>query len=299
MEVGMRSFLRVFLVVAILISAAACVIAEPIALEYKFKQGEVNAYKVAMTMSVAAPQMAAASAPASARTEMTITYKTLEVLPDGSAKIEVSTSAPAMSEGGKNVSSGNAKGSTKVVVMSKQGQITSSEGEDSDMVSSSLQNMDFSGLLNGASRQILFPSGPVDVGQKWTQDAPMPFGGSKLSVSSTLVGLEGSGQEKNARIRQAFAGKINLGDVMKAMAGTSNMSPEQSAQMSQINGTVNITGDMQFLFSPNAGKMVRGGGDLTAKVIIGLPNNKNESASSSTKNINLTVSMQMNITRIK
>ena len=95
--------------IALLVVSSGIVLAEPVALAYKFVPGAIDKYKMSMSMDlnlVGAPQ-GRQMPPANMRMSMVVTEKTLGVLPDGSAKIRVSYSGfkmegnPAMKVKGK------------------------------------------------------------------------------------------------------------------------------------------------------------------------------------------------------
>lgn len=93
----MRTLLRVCLVVALALAAAAA-FAEPILLEYKFAPGDVDRYKLTMDMSMSMPGMPAKAGKSSMKMSMSMPYtqRAIEVYQDGSAKIKTTYGAPTI-----------------------------------------------------------------------------------------------------------------------------------------------------------------------------------------------------------
>ncbi len=291
-----------FCIASIFVLSAA-VFAEPVTLEYKFKPGDVDKYRMKMDMSMQIPSMP--SLPSmNITTTMNCIQKTLAVNPDGSAKIKVAyedVKINGLPDAAKNSTNKKTKaltGQSITATMSKRGQMLSVDGMDKLMAASGVQNMDMSKFLNAASNHALLPEGPVEIGQSWTQDVSLPFGESKINVISTLESTDQQIWSLNAaKVNQKFDGSFDIGAIINAVMGSINMGAKASPDMSSFSGTANLSGDMGFLFAPSIGKLLKGEGDMQMKMVMNMPAEavKNGAPTSIEMNMN----MRINITRYK
>jgi hypothetical protein len=67
----------------------------------------------------------------------------------------------------------------------------------------------------------IYPEGPVSVGTSWKTPIPIPLpgGGQKLEVVSTITGIKDKDGTKVANIKTAFDGKIDVLKMMATVAG--------------------------------------------------------------------------------
>lgn len=295
----MKSYTRMCFI-AVLALMAAAAFAEPMTLAYKFTPGDVDNYKMSMEMSMQMPGMPAPN------TSVTVTYtqKVLSVNPDGSAKIQVTygaptlSGAPAAAKGAK--AAAKLEGQSVIMTMSPRGQMLSMEGLDKIVAGSAMKNMDFSSLFSNSSNQALFPEGPVDVGQSWSQDVPFPFGGGQMKITSTLEDADMQiWNQKAVKIKQTFTGCLNMAQVMKAaMAGVDSTGKTANMpDLSKMMGDMNLDGDMTFLFAPEIGKLLKGDGAVKMNVVIAMPSDAKSHGTPSTFKMDMT--MTIHITKFK
>lgn len=298
----MKTYLRVCLVSMLVVMAAAAS-AEPITLEYKFTVGEVDKYKMTMDMSMEMPAMGSKTTAPPTNMSMTMTWaqKTLEVNPDGSAKLQVTYGEPTIS--GPKMPANAAKttklgGKSVIMTMSKRGQMLSMEGLDKVMASSGLKNLDFSKFTSGASSGPLFPEGPAEVGQSWSQEIPFPFGNSQMNVTSTLVSTdEQLWSQKAARLKQVFNGQLDLADIMKAVGPAAAGSAKGAPDLSSMTGNAGFDGHMSFVFAPELGKLLKGDGNVGIKMTMNMPAELTKQGAPPSVCMNM--NMRMTITRFK
>jgi hypothetical protein len=298
----MRAY-RTICAVLLTVLGASAAFAEPVALQYKFKVADIDKYKMTMDMSMQIPGTPAkeGASPMSMSMTMTCTQHTLAVNPDGSAKIKATygkptiTGQPASAKGAKMP---NLAGQSITYTMSKRGQTLSVEGLEKLMQGTPLKNMDFSGLFSSASNQALLPEGPVEVGDSWYQSVPFPFGGGTVGVNSEL---ESADQQiwglRAAKIRQTFAGTLDLGELMKSIVAGLDTTGTHSSDLSSMSGSMDLNGDMSFLFAPSIGKLLKGNGIMQANMTMNMPSSAVSQGAPSTLEMNMT--MRITITRFK
>jgi hypothetical protein len=298
----MKTYLRACLVLLLVVMSAVA-FAEPITLEYKFTAGEVDKYKVTMEMSMDMPGMGSKTTAPPMNTSITMTWtqKTLEVNADGSAKLRVTYGEPMIS--GPKTPHSAAKttklgGQSVIMTMSKRGQMLSMDGLDKVMAASGLKNMDFSKLMCSSSRNALFPEGPVEVGQSWTQCAPLPFGKSQMNVTTTLVGADQQlWNQKAVQIKQTTVGQIDVNELMRTVTVGANVGGKSAPYLSSVTGALDLNGDMTYMFAPAIGKLLRGDGLMQAKMTMNVPGGAAKHGAPST--MSFTMNMRMTITRFK
>ncbi len=289
--------------ISILIAwAVAGAWAEPLTLRYKFTAGEVDKYKYSMNMNMSMPGIAQGMGPISMNMSAVVLQRTLDVLSDGSAKVQISYQDMKMDmaglPGGDKSNPPKMPDMTMTMTMTPEGKISISsiQGLDKLAAASPLPGMDFGKMLNVMSCNSLFPSGPVDVGGTWSQT--MPFGSGQMEVTSTLASAsEPIWSETAARINQNVKGHMSLADLIKAFAGLMPTQGEASQKMSQLTGGMDMNGSMSVLFSPALGKFLKGGGKLGAVLTICIPSAAASQGAPS--QITMNMDMNFNITRFK
>ncbi len=235
---------------------------------------------------------------------MTCIQKTLAVNPDGSAKIKITygdlkyTGLPKNAKVETKAKANALAGQSVTVTMSKRGQMLSVEGMDKLMAAAGAPNMDFSKFFNAASNQALLPECPVEVGQSWTQEVPMPFGDSRMGVTSTLDSTdEQVWGVPAAKITQVFDGSFDIAEILKAVMGSTNAGGQGTPDLSSFQGTANLTGDMSFLFAPSMGKLLKGGGSMLMKMTMSMPPEAVKQGAPASVDMNM--NMRISITRFK
>lgn len=301
----MCNSLRTFAVVLLLAAAIGAAAAEPIALEYKFRKGEVDKYRLAVEMSLDLSGVAAAAGqsnvpPMNMSMSVNLVQKTLDVYSDGSAKVRVSYSNPVI-QGVKMpaAASKSAKalqGQEIVMRISKRGRIISVQGLDKLMAGSGF-NMDFSKLFDASAGNVILPEGPVEVGQSWTDSIPIPFGSSQIHLQSTFAGYdEEIWNLRVARIRQSCCGSLDLKEmfetVLRAIAGSMK---QNAPDFSSMSGELGLNGDMTEYFAPSIGKLLKSNGTLSAQVAITFPQSLTQQGAPSS--LSCGVNMRMAMTR--
>jgi hypothetical protein len=269
-----RVITLVFLLVFVVGVCAAQ--AQPIPLAYKFTKGELDKYRMHMTMNMTMPNLPVAGnmPPIGMSMEMVAQQRTLEVLPDGSARVKATYSMPKVTlngSAGKKPSIPNQTVSV-VLTMTPEGRVTGTEGMEKMLAMSGLANFDMSRFSNLMGQYAFLPSEPVEVGDCWTQTVPMPFNSGDMTVDSTL---ESYGEQvwslAAARVSQKFSTSMDLGQFMESIVGSMAMGQKERAMISQMSGGIDISGTMTFLFSPAIGKVLKGSGRMWASVTIGMP----------------------------
>lgn len=294
---------RTICAVLLIVLAAGAAFGEPVTLEYKFKVGDIDKYKMTMDMSVQMPGMPAKEgvSPISMSMTMTCTQQTLAVNPDGSAKIKATNGKPTITGGpasAKGAKMPDLAGQSITFTMTKRGQTLSIEGLDNLLAGSPLKNMDLSSFFSPASNQALLPEGPVEVGQSWNQSVPFPFGGGAIGVNSELESADQQVWGLNAaKIKQRLAGSLDIGQFMKSLMAAVGTGGKQAVDLASMSGSLDLNGDMSFLFAPSIGKLLKGDGTIQAKMMMNMPSDAVRQGAPASIQVNL--SMRINITRFK
>lgn len=292
----MKPFIKLGLATVLVVCVLSGAFAEPIKLELKFTKGEVDKYKVMSSVSMSPSSASADIQPISITSTMLMTQRTVDVLPDGSGVVQVKTSSVQIS-GAPKVKGQKIPVASQAITMtiSKEGKLLNIEGVG--LLAGKLgSNMDFSKFFNQVGEQMIFPPDPVDVGQSWKNVLPFPFGGGSMSVVSTLTAVgEPVWTESAARIKQSYDGRIDLGQLMKAIS--SSISGKDAQVFAAISGSMDLNGATELLFSPARGKLLKADSNVTATMRFNVP------AGAQTKggggNIEMTMQMSSTTTRVK
>ncbi|MCE5199171.1 MAG: hypothetical protein ABFD54_16240 [Armatimonadota bacterium] len=285
----MKRLFTFALVVVMIAGALSCVFGDPVLLEYKFTKGELDKYRFAMNMNMQPAEGMGISA-MNMSTSMVMKQKTIDVLPDGSGVIQLTISDIKLSG---PIAQGNSIPSQTVkMTVSKNGKLISI---DSSGVNTGMP-MDMSSLMNQTGQQAELPSSPINIGDTWKSTIPMPFGGGSLTVLSTLIANgEKVWSQDAARIRQEFAGSMNLGQMLKGMTGA--LPGVQAETLSGMAGSVDLTGSSELTFATSMGKMLKANNKTNAVIKIALPASAVQNGAPSS--IDMTMNMTMTVTRFK
>lgn len=291
----------IILLIALAVSAA---VAEPVTLEYKFKKGGVDKYRLALDLSLDLSSIAAASGqnmpPMNFAMSVDLIQKTLDVYSDGSAKVKVTYTNPVIRGTGiPAAASKSAKafqGQPVVMRISKRGKTMAIYGLDK-MMSKAGVNLDFSEFMNASSGNVFLPEGPVEVGQSWTESIPIPFGTSQIYLQSTFAGYdEEIWNLRVARIHQSCSGRLDLKEMVQsflnAMASQLKQSPPDLSSMS---GQLTLNGEMTEYFAPSIGKLLKSGGVMSAQIDVTLPQGLTKQGAPAS--LSCGVNLQMAMTR--
>ncbi len=282
--------------------AAACAAqAEPIKLAYKFTKGELDKYRINMTMNMSMPNIPGAGnmGPISMSMEMVAQQRTLEVLSDGSAKVRMTYSAPRvkMTGGAKTNQAAFPKQTFSVnMTMARDGRVLWMEGMEKMLAMSGLQNFDMTQFTNLMGQYALLPSEPVEIGANWRQVMAMPFDAGEMVVDSVL---ESYGNQiwslRTAGINQKFGAHMDLGNIMRAVAGSMPTNGKERQMMQQMSGGLDMNGTMTFYFAPAIGKILKGSGQMWGAITINMPAEAVRQGAPS--ELSMAMDMKMNLTR--
>lgn len=316
--------LRTLIPIICLIAASiipACAqnpVSGPSCLQYKYKAGDIDKYKIVVKygMDISIPGMAESGVPGAFSANMSMVSvlraKVLGVLPDGSAKINFSYESmkmdfdmPGMPGIDKKKMEEMQKEFAKempviTALVDKYGVIRGMEGLSKIP---GMENIDIGKLFGGqmgfgmGTGSIVFPDGSVSVGDAWTQDIPI-FGAGKMTVDSTLESLNTKvGSKVAAKIKQDFSGHIDLADLMKAFmpAMGGNAFP-----MPAMNGGMDMTGWGVTYVEPTTAKLVRSDADvdMVMNMNASMPAGTQPTTGPQSINLNMKMNMKINMIRL-
>lgn len=277
----MRFAAKVCAVVGLLAGATAA-LAEPVALQFKYTKGEVDKYRMTLGVSLdlsELPAGAVKTAPPVTDVTMTIAMvqKTLAVYPDGSAKVRITFSQPSF-EGIKlppdaSKAAGSILGQGIVVTLSKRGLPLSVQSLGKLTQSAKMPKVDLSSAFNASSSFAFLPPGPVELGQSWGANIPLPFANSQLNVQSTFAGAdEEIWNIPVARIKQTCSGQMDLKEMVQSLLTAAAGSLKGAApDLSSMSGYLSLNGEMTHYFAPAMGKVLKSDGSLQAKISVTMP----------------------------
>ncbi len=275
--------LRALALVAVLIVAACAAQADPVTLAYKFRAGEIDKYKLTMKMdfSIAGlAQVSGPNGPVTVNMSVVVRQKTLGVYPDGSAKVAISCGEPQMRMSGMPPlpkSKQPWKAPSITMVLAPDGSLRKIEGLEKAFAFKGAKDIDLgslrlSQLTSFLGQNAVFPSDPLEVGQTWENTIPLPFGGSELKVTSALVTANAAvGRTTAAKVEQTFDGSLDFSDMLKSFASMMPANATGRDMLSQVTGGLEVFGKMDYFFSPELGKVLRGGGEMVANMSMKLP----------------------------
>jgi hypothetical protein len=279
--------------------------AKTVKLEYKFRKGAADKYRMGMTMKMSIPGMPGAPSGAmAAKMTAVFTQKVLDVYPDGSAKIRVSFDKMKMSMPGMGQPEQTVPTQSITITMSKDGKPLKIEGMGPMMGGAGIPGMEVGQVMNqfGSCGGFPFPPGPVSVGETWKQAVPVPaFGGNVNVVSTLLAAAVPVGRENAAKIRQTFSGHFDLAEMMKAFAGATpgdaKGGEEARKAMSSMTGAMDLKGWSVTYFSPTRGKMLKTNGNVNVRMNMSLPASAQQQGGP--RQMNMVMDMNIYVGRIK
>jgi len=270
-----------FLASLVFVCALACAChGEPIKLAYKFTKGELDKYRTNLSMNMTMPAIPGMGnvPPIAIEMETVVQQRTLEVLPDGSAKVRTTYSVPRLkiTGGPKGKMPEISKQSFSISwTITPQGRVTSVEGAEKlqkMFESAGIQNFDMSLLTHQMTQFVFLPEEPVDVGSTWSQVVPLPLGWGDLRIESTLDSYgEQLWSQTTARITQKFNGRIDLSQVVKSVTSSAPLSEKERRSISEVSGSMEVDGNTTFLFAPVLGKILKASGQMWGKITINMP----------------------------
>jgi len=290
----------------VVLSAVLAVQAKTVNLEFKFAKGQVDKYKIICDMTMKMPGLPGApTTPMTMKMSMIATQKVLDVLPDGSAKIKTSysglkVSAPGLPEGAEPE---NMPMKPVTLTVAKNGRIIEVEGLNAALAGMGIPGTDMSQMLNQVGYYgVVLPEKPVEVGESWSQQLPIPFGGGQIKVDSTLVAAAlPVGKEVASKVKQSYGGHLDIAELMKAVAGSvPSQGPEAQQQMQAMagmSGGMDMSGSSVFLFSPSEGKIVGMDGDVVMKAIFNFPESLQKQGAPAA--MNMDANMTFKVSRVK
>ena len=290
-------------VIFVIAACAAC--AEPVTLAYKFTKGEIDKYKMAMSMSMNMPLLPGGSAfpPMGMSMQMVFRQHTLDVLPDGSARIRVTYTPSDMKITGgpkmKKQPSVPNQSTSMVMTMTPDGRTTNVEGMDKALAASGVQNFDMNQFTNMMGQYAFLPAGPVEIGSSWNQTVPMPFTGGNMRVDSVLESYgEPIWSQPAAKINQKYSAYIDIGQLIRTFVGSmAGLKPKEQQAVGSITGGMDLNGAMDFYFAPAIGKVLKGAGNMTGAIKINMPSTVVKSGAPSA--LTMDIDMKMSLTRFK
>lgn len=274
----------------VLLFVAACAAqAEPMKLAYKFTKNEVDKYKLSMNMTVNMPGLPDGK-PLDMKMEMTLRQRTLEVYPDGSARVRASYAVDRVTGPGMdNAKSKVPQQSTVVMTMAPDGRVSNVEGLEKLMGASGIPGMDMSQFGNMMGMNAMFPENPVDTGYTWNQTIPIPFLGTDATVKSSVLSVgEKIWSIPTVKICQDFA---MTGDMAKMMQSVMGSSSSGGAVPAGLTGNMAMNGKMEFDFAHSIGKILKGKGDIAGTFNLHIPGSSGSTGMDMAMQMNMRISM--------
>ena len=293
----MSRTLSIAVVATIIFCVVSGAVAEGVNLQYKFRQGEVDRYRLMMEMTM--PGMATGSqGPMTIKMSTVFTQKTLGVLPDGSARIRMSfgdfsVNTPGLPNPPK------VKGQQippVVFTLTKDGAITGLGGSEAWAAATSMPGMDYNQLFGQTE---MLPTWPVSVGDSWRLRVPIPSTTGGITIVSELLS---TGTTVNgvpaAKIVQDYEAKINLGDIMKSMAASFRAQGMDMPAVPAITGSMDMSGWGVLYFSPDRGKLLKATKDLTASIRMRSPTQGVRSGPTPRMEMEFVMGMKLSVTKV-
>jgi len=277
--------------------------AKTVKLEYKFRKGAVDKYRMGMAMKVSIPGMPGApSGPMLTKMTAVFTQKVLDVYPDGSAKVRVSFDKMKMSMPGTAQTQGSLPKQSITMTVSKDGKPLKIEGMGPMMGGAGMPGMDLNQMMGQFGYYGRFLPRPVGVGETWKQAVPVPaFGGNVNAVSTLLAAAVPVGKENAAKIKETFDGHFDLAEMMKAFAGATpgdtKGGEEARKAMSSVEGAMDFKGWGVTYFSPTRGKMLKTNGSFSIRMNMSMPAAAQQQGGP--RQMNMVMDMNIYVGRIK
>lgn len=283
---------------AFLIAAALALVCVPadaksVLLSHSFKAGQIDNYKMTMDMRLSSASMPTlAGKPVTMKMSMTFRQKVLGILPDGSARVSLTYNQIKVScPGFPQVKTQAMPPQTVTMTLAPDGSLIAIDGMSRMMAN--LPGLDFSQLAGQMGYYGVFPSEPVEVGQSWTKDIPLPFNSGALQVVSTLLNAAVPiGKQTVCKIKQDYQAYLDIGALMNAVAA------DQRANIGdfKFSGGMEMKGWTVIYFSPSAGRFVKANGKAKAGMSFEMP--PQLVSQGAPQSISMDVDMTINIARV-
>lgn len=279
----------VSLATIVLLMAVCAAQAEPVKLAYKFTEGELDKYKVSMNMDMNMPGLPDGK-PLSVNMDMTLRQRTLEVFPDGSARVRAAYAIDRMTGPGmENAKAKTPQQSTVVMTMGPDGRVTSIEGMERLMAQAGMKGMDMSQLTSVMGLSALFPENAVDTGYTWSQTIPIPFLGGDATVNSTVLSVgEKIWSIPTIKIGQDFVMSADLSKMMQSVASSTGVGGQVPPGLT---GNIAMNGRMEFDFANTLGKILKGRGDMAGTFSLHIPGSSGSTGMDMTMQMTMRISM--------
>jgi len=173
-------------------------------LQHKLTPGAVTKYKMTMDMTTIMPTSGKGRPVTSTmRTSGVIRSKVLGLLPDGSAKVMVSTEQFKMEMPGAASSSTGVPAESFTMVIDRHGRILKQTSAGKSLLGTDAWS---------AGGFLQLPGRRVYVGDSWMSEVPIPGTKSALKIKNRLVSLSALiAGKRAAKITHTYSGKVNIG----------------------------------------------------------------------------------------
>jgi hypothetical protein len=265
---------HLLLTVAVLLVSECFAWAKPVKLEYKFKSGEINRYKMVMTTDTIVNKQTYSSA---MKAVAVMKYRVLSVSRDGSAKMKVALESMKFTIGGSTQDIAASQLPAAEIIMTKFGEIKLPSGKGSAS-SALMQNNPMMG--GGMMSSVRFPSKPVNVGKAWSVALPEPMKGK---ASCRLVNTNSQvGKFRTAKLTTNMSGTLDMASMGGSLPGMSATKP------------IPMSGSFSSYISPANGKLIRTDGNLRMKMQAPVPSKSSPGKpASKPANVEMNIKMEM------
>jgi len=266
----MRKLRIALALIAILLAFGVCAQAKSVTLIHSFQPGQIDKYKMTIDMRLSAPGIPQlGNKPVHMKMTSTFRQKVLGILPDGSARVLMSYGAANMScKEFPNMPRQRRPAGSMTVTFTKDGRIADAQGFELQNVWAGLPGFDPSGLSSQMGYMGIFPSEPIEVGQSWANEMPLPFDSGTVRIVSTLLGAAVPvGKDVACKIRQDFQAYMDLGALTKFIAASGKVPMGEF----KPSGGMQMTGWSVLYFSPDKSRLLKINGKVQADFSIEMP----------------------------
>lgn len=232
-------------------------------LQYKFTQGELLRYQVAMDTSMKmnmpdSPNPELMGNIPSSRTVMVMRQRAVKLLPGGDAQMNMAIESMSISFGGQSMNYPTEKLPVFTITISPSGAIkdVTTQGE--------IKGMDINKLISSWQNNVSFPTTPIKVGETWAQTLPVPLpsGQGSIQANNQLTALNTKlGGYTVAAIKQTLGGDFTYSMAVPAGKNTAG---------GNMNMKGNISGGGTMYFSPEYGRLVQSEGSMSMQTSVNL-----------------------------
>lgn len=250
-----RQTLTSILIITMLTGVISACNARPVKLEYKFKAGQTDRYKVNIRSKNTIdeyPSTGNKPAPTVVKTQVQLTQKTIKVNRSGQATLQISIKMT----GGNIPGGGSLPGTTRIISVGKSGNSTQSAGPKSNTV-----RQGTSGISVGDTEGVLItlPQKRVSMGDTWTDTLKMPGESGIISVKSTYNGLVKSPKGKTGhQIIQSYSGIL---DMSRLASVTGQSGPLSKSKLT-------VTGKSTYILDRKDCRVLSATGIITSSSVI-------------------------------